>query len=184
MSLDRVKKRGRPSVPFRLLVVEGEELTAAMEKERQAASRLRQAIVRDDPEKPDRVKELAAAKRAKKRAEKDVQACWETIRLTAMPPDEYEDLKAAHPPTPEDLEADPEAEWSKSSLRPALLASCAEGGLSAEEWQTMLAERFSKGERQDIFTTALAINESTRVVESVVLPKGSTGTSSLLSNLR
>jgi hypothetical protein len=184
MDINRIKSRGLPSVPFRLLVVDGEQLAAAMAKDQEAAARLRQAILRHDPEKPDRVKELAAAKRARAKTEKAVAACWETIRLTALPPDEFEELKAACPPTAEELKADAEAEWSKAALRPALLASCAEGGLSVEEWGQLLAERFSKGERQDIFTTALAINESTRVVESVVLPKGSTGTNSLLSSLR
>jgi len=184
MDLDRLRTRSLPWVPFRLLVVDGEQLASSQQKLAEAAVKLQRAISREDPENPASVKALASARRAHARALKTLEGCWETIRLTALPPDVYEELKAAHPPTAEELKADADAEWSKASLRPALLSATAEGGLSAEEWERILAERFSKGERHDIFTTALAINESTRVVESVVLPKGSTGIHSLLSNLR
>lgn len=183
MDLDRIKARERPSVPFKLLVVDGEQLAAAQRRLTDAATRLRQAILRDNPEKPERRKELRAARAAHKRAETKAEECWETIRLTALPPDEFEQLKAAHPPTPEDLKKDENAEWSREGLRPALLSECAEGGLSVDEWRSLLAERFSKGERAEIFTLALAINESARVVEQVVLPKGSTGMNSSLLNL-
>jgi hypothetical protein len=184
VNLDRIRSRQRPWVDYKLLAVDGEQLAAAQKKATEAAGRLRQAILREDPDKPERVKELAAARRAQARADKAMLACWESIRLTALPPDEYEQLKAANPPTGEELAADKDAEWSTAALRPALLAACAEGGLSVDEWQTLLDERFSVGERHEIFTTALAINESSRVVESVVLPKGSTGMTSSLLNLR
>jgi hypothetical protein len=184
MDLGRVKSRARPSVPFKLLVVSGEQLAAAHGRIAETSARLRQAILKDDPEKPDRVKELKAAKASQRRAEKQLEECWETIQITALPPDQFEQLKAAHPPTSEDLKNDEGAEWNRDSLRPVLLSACAEGGLSADEWRALLEDRFSKGERAEIFTTALAINESTRVVEQVVLPKGSTGMNGSLWNLR
>ncbi len=184
MSLDRVKHRGLPWVPFRLLVVDGEQLAAAQQNVAKASERLRLAQMREDPSKPDRVKQLAAAKRAHSRAEKTFTDCWEVIRLTALRPAEYEELKAAHPPTEEQLKADADVEWNRDTLRPALLAACAAGGLSEKEWAGLLAEKFSEGEQQEIYTTALAINQSSRVVESVVLPKGLTGTRGSLLNLR
>jgi len=171
-------------VPFAVLVVDGDELEEAQRKLAEAAERRRRAERNLDPDKPERVKEHDLAKQAVKRAEKTFESCWEKILLTAMPPDEFEDLKAEHPPTDEQLKKDPDLEYNKATFRPALLAACAEGGHSAEEWQDMLNQQFSDGERQELFTTALAINAGTRVVESVVLPKGSNGILNLLSNYR
>jgi hypothetical protein len=185
VSFERLKSRKRlPSVPYRVLVVDGEELETAQQKLTEAVERRRRAERNLDPSKPDRVKEAKAAKSAVTRLEKAFEACWETIQLTAMPPEEFEELKSEHPPTPEQLKADPDLEYNKATFRPALLAACAEGGHSAVEWGAMLKEQFSEGERQEIFTTALAINASTRVVEQVVLPKGSNGILNLLSSLR
>lgn len=184
MSLDRVKSRKLPTIHFSVLVVDGDELEAAQQKLAEALERRRRAERNLVPEKPERVKEFDLAKQAVKRAEKVFEACWEKIRLTAMPPDEYEDLKSEHPPTPDQLKNDPDLEYNKSTFRPALLAACAEGGYSVEEWQRMLAHQFSDGERQELFTTALAINAGTRVVESVVLPKGSNGILGSLSSYR
>lgn len=180
----RVKKRGLPSLPFRLLVVDDEELAAAQQKLLEATERRRRAERNLVPDKPERVKEATSAKAALTRAEKAFAACWETIRLTAIEPAAFEALKAEHAPTPEQLKADPESEYNKDTFRPALLSACAEGGKSVDEWVDMLEHQFSAGERQELFTTALAVNASTRVVESVVLPKGSNGILSLLSNSR
>jgi len=180
---ERVKNRGLPSLPFRLLVVGDEELAAAQQKLLEATERRRRAERNLIPEKPERAKEATSAKVALTRAEKAFAACWETIRLTAIEPKAFEELKAEHPPTPEQLKADPEVEYNKDTFRPALLSVCAEGGKSVDEWVDLL-KHFSTGERQELFTTALAVNASTRVVESVVLPKGSNGILSLLSNSR
>lgn len=180
----RVKGRKLPSLPFRLLVVDDEELAAVQQKLLEATERARRAERNLVPEKPERVKEAKSAKSALTRAEKMFAACWETIRLTAIEPAAFEALKAEHPPTPEQLKADPESEYNKDTFRPALLSVCAEGSKSVDEWVDMLAHQFSTGERQELFTTALAVNAGTRVVESVVLPKGSNGILSLLSNSR
>lgn len=183
MNLDRIKARSRPWMDFRLLVVDGGQLTVAQQQLAAATERRRRADRNLVAEKPDRVKEVKNAAAAVKRAERALEDCWEKIRLTAMRPDEYEELKAAHPPTEGQLKDDPGVEYNRESLRPALLAECAEG-LSAVEWAALLADRFSEGERQEIFTNVLAINEGARVVESVVLPKGWTGTRGSLLNLR
>ncbi|MGV2385681.1 MAG UNVERIFIED_CONTAM: hypothetical protein LOD86_10510 [Thermobifida fusca] len=184
MNLDRVKNRARPSVPFRLLVVGDQALAEAQARLGEAMERKRRADRNLVAEKPDRVKEAKNAAAALKRAEKAFEECWETIRITAMAPDEFEQLKAAHPPTAEQLKADSEAEYNKPAFRAALLAACAEGDLTADEWDNHLNTSFSQGERQEIFTVALGVNAGTRVVESVVLPKGSTPILSLLSNSR
>lgn len=180
----RVQNRGLPWVDFPLLVVDGDELAAAQKRFGEAAERLRRAERNLVPEKPERVKEAKNAKRALGLAEKAFDACWEQIRLTAMEPDLFEQLKSKHPPTPEQVKEDSEVEYNKGTFRPALLAACTDGGKSAEEWQHMLNTVFSEGERQEIFTAALGVNAGTRMVESVVLPKGSNGMLSLLSNLR
>lgn len=177
-----MSKRELPWVDYRLLAVDGEQLEKANQRLAETRERLRHATLRFDKAKPDRVKEKQNAAAAVKRAEAAFEACWEKIRLTAMRPDEFEELKAAHPPTAEQLKDD--AEFNRDTLRPALLEACAAGGLTARQWETRLADEFSAGERQEIFATALAINEGSRVVESVVLPKGSIGTKGSLLNLR
>lgn len=166
---ERLKKRNRPSLPFHLLDVSPEELTKAQERVTEAEKRHRYAVNREDPAKPETVKELTAAKRAMAAAVKRFEACWQTFTLTAMEPDEYEALKSAHPPTPEQATAGDE--WNRDTLRPALLEECTEG-MTAKQWAEVLATNFAEGERQEIFTTVLAINEGARVVESTVLPKG------------
>jgi hypothetical protein len=180
----RVQKRGLPHVDYPLLVVDGDELAATQRKLTEATERKRRADRNLVADKPDRVKEAKNAQRALAAAEKAFETCWEQIRLTAMPPDEFEQLKSEHPPTPAQLKDDPDAGYNKDTFRPALLAACADGGKSADEWQHMLSTVFSTGEQQEIFTAALGINASTRMVESVVLPKGSNGMLSLLSSSR
>lgn len=181
---ERLKNRKLPSLPFRVLVVDDEALAAAQRRLAEATERKRRADRNLVPEKTERVKEVESAKRALTRAEKAFAACWETIRITAIEPKAFEALKAEHPPTPEQSKADPESEYDKTTFRAALLAACAEGGKTIDEWTNLLEHQFSTGERQELFTTALAVNAGTRVVEQVVLPKGSNGILSLLSNSR
>lgn len=184
MSSDRLASRPLPRVDYRLLIADSDELAAAHQTVAAAQARLRQANIRHDPAKPEREKELRAAKRAVARAAKQLDGCWEKIPLTALPPADFEQLKAAHPPTPEQREAEPDVEYNRETFRPALLAACDASGRTAEDWRLRLANNFSAGERQEIWATALAINEGSRVVESVVLPKGSIGTLGSLLNLR
>jgi hypothetical protein len=180
---ERVRNRKLPSLPFRVLVVDGDELEVAQRKLLEATERKRRAERNLVPEKPERVKEAESAKRALSRAEKAFESCWETIRITAIEPATYEALRAEYPPTPEQLKDDPEAEYGLG-FRAALLAACAEGGKTVDDWADMLEHQFSTGERQELFTTALAVNAGTRVVESVVLPKDSNGILGLLSKWR
>jgi hypothetical protein len=180
----RVRERTLPSLPFRVLVVDGDELEAAQRKLLEASERKRRADRNLVPEKPERVKEAESAKRALARAEKAFEACWETIQITAVEPAVFEKLKAEHPPTAEQLKDDPDAGFDKDTFQPALLAACAEGGKTVDEWRDMLEHQFSTGERQELFTTALAVNAGTRVVESVVLPKDSNAILGLLSKWR
>lgn len=165
---ERLRKRRRPSLPYHLLDVSPEELVKAQERVTEAEKRHRLAVNRENPAKPETVKELSTAKRALTAAVKRLEGCWQTFTLTAMEPDRYEKLKAAHPPTAEQVEAGDE--WNRVTLRPALLEECTEG-MTAAQWAEVLATSFAEGERQEIFTTALAINQGARVVESTVLPK-------------
>lgn len=165
---ERLKKRRRPSLPYHLLDVSPDELLKAQERVTEAERRHRIAVARETPAKPETVKELTAAKRALAAAVKRLEGCWQTFTLTAMEPDQYEALKSAHPPTKEQAEAGDE--WNRDTLRPALLEECTEG-MTAKQWAEVLSSSFAEGERQEIFATALAINEGARVVESTVLPK-------------
>ena len=65
----RVQSRKLPSLPFRVLVVDSDELEAAQRKLLEATERKRRADRNLVPEKPERVKEAETAKRALSRAD-------------------------------------------------------------------------------------------------------------------
>ena len=103
-------------------------------------------------------------------ARAEVDGCYEQIVLRAMPPADYERLIAAHPPT--DEQRGKGEIWDPDSFRPALLAACADGDMTEQDWVAFLAEHVSAAERQGLYVAALAVNEQERVAESVSVPKG------------
>jgi hypothetical protein len=76
--------------------------------------------------------------------------------LTAIPPDEWEDLVAAHPPTPENLAIG--HQWNTDTFRPALLAVSVAGG-EAPDWTRLAKEGLiTAGELASIFDAAVMLN--------------------------
>jgi hypothetical protein len=55
--------------------------------------------------------------------------------------------------------------------------------MDLEDWTDFLAGNVSKGEKQALFVACLAVNENARLPEAMLLPKGSPGSGSSLSNL-
>lgn len=77
------------------------------------------------------------------------------VKLTALPPAEWEDLVARHPPTPENLALG--HQWNIDSFRPALLAASV--GADSPDWDLLVKEgRMTVGELQGLFDAAIMLN--------------------------
>lgn len=184
----RLLGRARPSLSYRLLVdAEGaERAQLALSRARSADRQVRLAERGEDASE--------AAARGVTEAEAELSACYEAIRLRALPlagAVTVEALIKAHPPTPAQLaaaraereeaqqrgEAPPDwPMWDDDTFRPALLAaSAADAGMSADDWTTFLAEHVSVGEALGLWHACLSINQQQRIADPVVLPKGSMG---------
>jgi hypothetical protein len=171
---DRLLARPRPSFPFPIRVADPAE---ARQQLQQVEQETRQAVLRHDKGTP----EYEAAKQRLVDAKAEVDACYETVILTAMPPAAYEQLKAEHPPTAGQVtqagqDGDPPPDANVDTFVPAVLAAGCDNGMTAVDWAAFLAERCSDGERQELRVCALAINERPRFAEPLVLPKGWTPT--------
>lgn len=166
----RLADRRRPTLPYPLLV-DVERLPAAAAALDEAVRQWRQILLRDDAGE-----RLAAAQSTVEQAKAEVDGCYETVVLRALPPAAYERLIAEHPPSDEQR-ANGEI-WDPGTFRAALLAACADGDMTAQDWADFLAERCSAAERQGLYVAALAVNEQERVAEPATLPKGWTPTRS------
>lgn len=138
MSLrERLAKRARPSTTFHLRVED--DTAARMELDAARASG-------DD----DRV---AAAQAA-------VDACYEALAITALTPADWEALVDAHPATPEQRKAKPEAWCNQTTFLPALLAACVEGDETEDDWADFTSKgALSLGETNALFDAAMAVNQ-------------------------
>lgn len=161
---ERLTARERPSLPVRLLVDDPTEAIAALQH---AQAMQRQVVVRDEHADPDELQRVDAAVQA---AQEAVEACYVTVTVKALRPDDYEALQAAHPPTLEQV-ADGQV-CNPATFRPALLAACADGDMTEDDWVAFLAERVSAAERQGLYVAALAVNDRVRAADPLVLPKG------------
>lgn len=166
----RLAGRQRPTLVYPLLVDADAHVEAVTALD-EAVRAWRQVALRDDNDS-----ERLAAQSTVDAARAAVDACFEQIRLQAMPPAEYERLIAAHPPT--DEQRGKGEIWNPDSFRAALLAACTAGDMTEQDWAEFLAERCSTAERQGLFVAALAVNEQERVAESLTVPKGWTPTRS------
>lgn len=157
----RLAERARPHLVYPLPV---DDLAEAQQHLGAAQREWRQVVLRgDDP---------TAAQAELDEAQAELDGCYAQIRLTALRPEDYEALIAAHPPTAEQATRKPPEIWNPDTFRPALLAACADGDMTADDWAEFLAERCSQGERQGLYVAALAVNEQERIAEPLVLPKG------------
>lgn len=147
---DRFLGRKLPSVPYYLAV---EDDTEAREELAAAKEALEVAQLRDD----DRADQAATDAQARlEKARKAVEACYESITLTAMVPAEFEALVAK----PEHLPRDGHDErWNADTFPPAaFLASVSTDDLTADEWAEFTSSHLSQGERTHLFMTAVGLN--------------------------
>ncbi|WFE45302.1 hypothetical protein [Verrucosispora sp. WMMD1129] len=185
---ERLLGRSRPKLPYRILVDE-DGADRARQRLDVANAAARQARLAD--------RGVAEALAEVEAAQAELDGCYETIVLRALPLTgkvTVETLTAEHPPTPEQMAAGKKARedaraagdpvppwpaWNDDTFRPALLsASAPDAGMSAEDWSEMLGSRMSAGEVRGLWAACLAINLTGRAAEPVVLPKGSTTTTS------
>jgi hypothetical protein len=176
MSLkDRLAKRQRAQATYRLQITDPAEARGKLQAAERAARR-----ASGDKQK--------TADKKVKTAQRVLEACYEEIVLTALLADDYEALIEAHRPEAKEIaEAQAKKEappvWNTATFRPALLAECVNDDMTADDWRDAL-NNMSSGERQELFVEAVRINEQSRSVDPMVLPKDSTQILSLLQNLK
>jgi hypothetical protein len=171
---DRLLRRPRPSLPFPIQVDDPAEARRRLAEVRRLA---RQAMLRHE-EDTDEYR-AAAAELAK--AEAAVDACYEVVTLTAMPPAAYELAKTEHPPTAEQIAEAQRREQlppdcNEDTFPPFVLAAGCNNGMTVEDWEAFLTEHCSDGEATELRVVILGLNERPRMAESAVLPKGWTTT--------
>lgn len=174
---DRLLRRPRPSTTYRLLV-DPEALEPAQAALREQERTERQVRLRANSTAAQ--KKAAAGRLDAARAAVDV--CYETIVLRALPtagPLTFESIVSQHPATPEQMDK-AKAERQKATQRgeelppwpqwapavwPALLAACAEGDMTEQDWTDFLAGNVSDGELAGLKRTVLTLNESERAAD-------------------
>lgn len=166
MSLrERLRARQRPTTTYPLRVAD----TSEAERELREAQVAYRRIVRhgggDDPA-------VAAAKTRLDTAQAAFDECYEMITLVALPPGDLEALLAAHPPR----EGQDDGPFNSDTYPRALFLACVDGhngDMTREDWEHMLDQTCSYGERQELYVLAQALN--TRG-PSTAIPKGWTPT--------
>ncbi|TKG58899.1 hypothetical protein [Prauserella endophytica] len=103
--------------------------------------------------------ELREAERKYEEAKQQVEACYEPLTLVALPPEDYEALIAAHPPTAEQKKQDPEVTWNEDTFRPALLSVTVEGDVTEQDWAEMYKTgQINIGEFRELVYACLLVN--------------------------
>lgn len=92
------------------------------------------------------------------KARREVDACFEEVRLRKLRADQYEALMAEHPPTEQD-EADGLL-YHDASFLPALLAEIGDNDWTEEDWTEEIAE-LSVGERKELREAATYVQTRT-----------------------
>ena len=154
---ERLLGKRRLSVQYPVKV---EDTTVAEKELEEARTALRQALIAADSEAEATV---VNARRRRDKALAAVEACYETLTISALRPADLEALLAEHPATDED---GPDALWHVDTFRPALLAACVESDMTADDWAAFCEDNLSRGERDDLWLTVLAVNQ--RVPDSAI----------------
>jgi hypothetical protein len=146
MSLrDRLLSRPLPTAEYRLRVDDPSEAQGAVA----AAKQLVQlATLRDDTD------QLVLAQEAMSKAQTMFDACFVVVTVRALPPGEFEALAKLHPAR----EGTDDQAWNAETFPKACFLACAEGDLTEQEWEQVLAQNVSEAERAALYTLACAIN--------------------------
>ena len=146
---ERLLARKRPTVDYQLAVEDDADAVAEMAAAKDA---LAAAGFRTDEGAAVAVAE-AEARLAK--ARKAVEACYEPVTLTALPPVEFEALVAKPENAPRDGK---DEKWNADTFPRACFLACAPGDLTSQEWEEFVDSSLSQGEREALFLTAIGLN--------------------------
>lgn len=147
---ERLLARRLPSTVYQLAVEDDTEAVAELGAAKDA---LDTAKFRSDDDAEQAVvdaeKRLAKARRA-------VEACYEPVTLTALPPAEFEALIAKPEHTARDGKTE---QWNAETFPKACFLACVEvGDLTANEWEAFVDGSLSKAERDALFLAAVGVN--------------------------
>jgi hypothetical protein len=147
---ERLLARKRPTFDYQLAVVEDADAVAELSAAKEAFDT---AEYRADEGAEQAVTEAEARL---EKARKAVEACYEPVTLTAMPPTDFEALLAK----PEYAARDGKDErWNADTFPRAVFLTCVEDeALTAEEWVAFTDGSLSQGERESLFMAAVALN--------------------------
>lgn len=147
---ERLLARRRPRVVHQLAV---EDDTAAVAELSAAKDELATASFRSDEAMEEAVS--AAEKRVAK-ARRTVEACYEPLTLTAMPPAEFEALIAKPEYAPREGKTE---QWNGETFPRACFLACVDtSDLSPDEWEAFVDGSLSQGERDALFLAAISVN--------------------------
>lgn len=145
---DRYLNRKLPSAPYSLAL---EDDTDAVTELAAAKEALETAQFRED----DRTEAaVAEAEERLQKARAAVAACYDTVTLTAMLPDEFEALVTAHPPREGHKE-----KWNAATFPRACFLKCIDDDvLTPEEWGAFIDKHLALGEREALTLSAVGLN--------------------------
>jgi hypothetical protein len=147
---ERLLARKRPTADYQLAVVDDTDAVAELAAAKEA---LDTARFRGDDSAEDAV---AAAEARLAAARAAVEACYEPVTLTAMPPVEFEALVAKPENQPRDGR---DERWNADSFpRACFLACVADDEMSGDDWAEFVDGSLSQGEREALFMTAVGLN--------------------------
>lgn len=133
---DRLATRQRPTVPYALRIDDDTTARAELAAARAAEDESR----------------IVAAQHA-------VEACYEQVQITALPPADMEALLAEHPP-PEGSKD--QKIFNRATFVPAFLAACVESDVTEEDWAVYVTTgAMTIGEAAALFDAAWSINYRT-----------------------
>lgn len=106
------------------------------------------------------VAEASGSEAAMEAARKQIDGCYEWLTITALSPREWEAMIKSHPPTTEQLKADPKAWCNQEAFLPALLATCIDGEETAEDWAEFIhSGPVSPGEVSELIDTVWSLHD-------------------------
>lgn len=152
---DRLASRQRPQETFPLRMDFGSESEQAEREFAAAVAALAAARERGLPD-------LGALTRRVEAARERRESFYEFLTVQALPPDEFDDLIAAHPATEEQRGKDARAVWNHTTFVPALLAACIDSDMTADDWAEITSKGpVATGEVGALFRAAMQVNDRT-----------------------
>lgn len=92
-------------------------------------------------------------------AQAAVEACYERLELSALPPADMEALLEAHPPTPDQPG---NTMFNQATFVPALIAACVDSDMGEDDWAEFVAKGpITRGEVLALFNACWDLNHRT-----------------------